>query len=118
MSLEGRYDSYKRKGSQSPDSKKPRESFAQNKEYDSLFGINPSKQAEQSRAKPDWNEQLNMTFVTKVFKPESSFFVNLGKIWELQAQLEELTSLIIPEATRTKNILIVDFSEKILQCSQ
>jgi hypothetical protein len=54
-----------------------------------------------------------MTFITKVFKPESSFFVNLGKIWELQAQLEELTSLIIPEATRTKNILIVDFSERI-----
>lgn len=32
--------------------------------------------------KTDWNEQLNMAFVTKVFKPESSYFANLGKIWE------------------------------------
>ena len=53
---------------------------------------------------------MNLAFVTKVFKPDSPFFVNLGRVWELEAQLEELISLIVPEATKTKNQLIIDFT--------
>ena len=54
-----------------------------------------------------------MAFVTKVFKQESPFFINLGRIWELEAELEELISLIVPEASRTKNFMLVEYSEKI-----
>ena len=48
-----------------------------------------------------------------MFKPESPFFNSLGKIWEVEAQLEELASLLIPESNKTKNPLIADYVDKI-----
>ncbi len=54
-----------------------------------------------------------MAFCSKMFKPNGPFFNRLGQIWELQAQVEELVSLIIPEANRTKNPLIRDYAQKI-----
>lgn len=66
----------------------------------------------------DWYDKLNMGFVTKVFKPDSPFFSNLGKIWELEANLEEIISLLVPEAKKTKNLLIQDYAEKSVKlCS-
>lgn len=58
----------------------------------------------------DWHEALNMAFCSKMFKPEGPFFTRLSQIWELEAQVEELVSLMVPEATRTKNPLLVDFA--------
>jgi len=69
-------------------------------------------------SKTDWNEQLNLAFCTKVFNPESAFFKKLGHIWELEAELEELVSLIVPEAIRTKNLLLIDYADKISNVSQ
>lgn len=46
----------------------------------------------------NWHEQLNLAFCSKMFKPDGPFFLRLGQIWELEAHIEELVSLIIPEA--------------------
>jgi len=60
---------------------------------------------------------LNLAFVTKIFNPESTFYNKLGQIWELQAELDELLSLMVPEAAKSKNPLLVDFAEKISKTS-
>lgn len=59
-----------------------------------------------------------MSFFSKVFKQDSPFFTKLGQIWTLEAQLEELLSLLIPEADKTKNPLIIDYADKIMTVSQ
>ena len=54
-----------------------------------------------------------MAFCSKMFKPDGPFFTRLGQIWELEAHIEEIVSLMIPEANRTKNPLLVDYANKI-----
>lgn len=64
-----------------------------------------------SPSKADVNEQLNLAFCTKVFNPEAPFFKKLGSIWDLQAQLDELLSLIGPEVQRSKNNLLINYTD-------
>jgi len=61
----------------------------------------------------DWEEELSLKFCTRIFKPESTFFDRLGKIWELEAMIEELISLLVPEAQKSKVPIIVDYAEKL-----
>ena len=61
----------------------------------------------------NWHERLNLAFASKIFKADGPFFLRLGRIWELEAQIEELVSLLVPEADRSKNPLIKDYAQKI-----
>ena len=63
------------------------------------------------------HEALNLKFCAKIFKPDSPFFQRLGQIWGLEANLEEVLSLMIPEANKTKNPLLIEYSERISSIS-
>eukprot|EP00349_Pseudokeronopsis_sp_Brazil_P011726 CAMPEP_0202979840 /NCGR_PEP_ID=MMETSP1396-20130829/85886_1 /ASSEMBLY_ACC=CAM_ASM_000872 /TAXON_ID= /ORGANISM="Pseudokeronopsis sp., Strain Brazil" /LENGTH=66 /DNA_ID=CAMNT_0049719455 /DNA_START=271 /DNA_END=471 /DNA_ORIENTATION=- len=58
-----------------------------------------------------------MAFVTKIFRPDSPFFHNLGKIWELEAQLEEVVSLLQPEAKKARSnpVALSEFADQIVE---
>lgn len=59
------------------------------------------------------HERLNMRFFSKVFQPEAPLFQRMGSIWELEAKLQEVISLMIPEATRTGNPLLKNYANQI-----
>ena len=79
----------------------------------SLHEIENGSELSNKTNQKDWNEALNLSFCTKLFKPDSNYFTRLGKVWEKEAELEENISLIIPEAQRTKHPIIIDYTEKI-----
>ena len=81
---------------------------------DSLQNDKPGK----SHSNINWHEALNMAFCSKMFKPDGPFFTRLGQIWELEAHVEELVSLMVPEASRTKNPLLIDYAHKICAASE
>jgi hypothetical protein len=54
-----------------------------------------------------------MRFLSKVFQPEAPLFQKLGSIWELEAQLQEVLSLLVPEANRSGNSLLKTYSNQI-----
>jgi hypothetical protein len=88
MTLDGRYDYYKRRTKENSPSRYSKGSVIRDDISDVSTKLN-------SR---DWNEALNLAFCSKIFKPDSPFFTRLGKIWEKEAELEENISMIIPEA--------------------
>lgn len=58
-------------------------------------------------SKTEMMEALNLKFCAKIFKPDSPFFQRLASIWDLEADLEESLSLLIPEAQKTKNPMLI-----------
>ncbi len=59
------------------------------------------------------HERLNMRFFSKVFQPEAPLFQKMGSIWELEAQLQEVISLLVPEANRSGNPLLKTYANQI-----
>lgn len=59
------------------------------------------------------HDRLNMRFFSKVFHPEAPLFQRMGTIWELEASLQEVISLLLPEATRTGNPLLKNYANHI-----
>ena len=59
------------------------------------------------------HERLNMRFFSKVFQPEAPLFQKMGSIWELEAQLQEVLSLLVPEANRSGNSLLKTYANQI-----
>ncbi|CDW78336.1 oxysterol-binding protein [Stylonychia lemnae] len=117
--LEGRYDQFKQKKSSNKGSKQA--SPFKDADHDSQSESNGDNNTRASKANgfgTNWYEQLNLQFCSKMFKADGPFFMRLGQIWELEAQVEEIVSLIIPEANRTKNPLIRDYALKISQASE
>lgn len=60
-----------------------------------------------------WNERLNMRFFSKVFTPDSPLFTKMGEIWEVEAQLQEVLSLLIPAAERSGNPMLKNYANQI-----
>lgn len=69
-------------------------------------------------SKTEMSEALNLKFCAKIFKPDSPFFQRLAQIWGLEADLEEILSLMVPEANKTKNPLLIEYTERISAVSE
>ena len=115
MTMEGRYQSYKRK--------KSNQNTPAKDDYKDNVNLNDSR-SDYNRTstigamtKTEMSEALNLKFCAKIFKPDSPFFLRLAQIWGLEADLEEVLSLIVPEANRTKNPLLIEYSERISSIS-
>jgi hypothetical protein len=54
-----------------------------------------------------------MRFFSKVFAQDSPLIMKMGQFCELEAQLQEVVSLLIPEANRTGNPLLKNFANQI-----
>jgi hypothetical protein len=65
-----------------------------------------------------WHDRLNMRFFSKVFTPDSPLFLKMGKIWELEAHLQEVLSLLIPEANRTNNHLLKNYANQVADITE
>jgi hypothetical protein len=59
------------------------------------------------------HERLNMRFFSKVFQPEAPLFQKMGSIWELEAKLKEIISIMLPEATRSGNLLLKNYATQV-----
>jgi hypothetical protein len=59
------------------------------------------------------HDRLNMRFFSRVFQPEAPLFQKMGSIWELEASLQEVISLLVPEANRSGNPLLKTYANQI-----
>ncbi len=59
------------------------------------------------------HERLNMRFFSKVFQPDAPLFLKMGTVWELEARLQEIISLMVPEASRSGNPLLKNYANQI-----
>lgn len=62
---------------------------------------------------PSWQERLNMQFFSKVFTQDSPLVTKMAQYCELEAQLQEVLSLLIPEAERSGNPLIKNYANQV-----
>ncbi len=118
---EGRYDHLKAKAKKSSPTKEEAESVRQSNAF-SEGGFKQMGAAQSVSSVSDYyggglssnmHDRLNMKFFSKVFHPEAPLFQRMGSIWELEAQLQEVISLLIPEATRSGNPLLKNYANHI-----
>jgi PH domain len=108
--IEGRYELYKTKGG-SPGKAPgdvPRASVVGGEAYSPRGSVAHSVQEEDNNV--SWHERLNMRFMSKVFSPDSPLFSKMGNIWDLEAKLTEVLSLLEPEAAKSGNKLIQNYA--------
>ena len=54
-----------------------------------------------------------MSFFAKVFTQDSPLVLKMARYCELEAELQEILSLLVPEAERTGNPLIKNYANQI-----
>ena len=128
MVNEGRYDHLKKKprkdsftsqrSPEKPQSEYGRPSIAQSDvpNYHSQNYVNaPSSTTSDyySQSTASMHERLNMRFFSKVFQPDTPLFLKMGTVWELEARLQEIISLMVPEASRSGNPLLKNYANQI-----